>query len=128
MAGSPIKRARKNAARDAVERGERVIPFPHLTHPRAGLSHGAWRALSPAEKIERLFGMSLDDIHAIICPPLDELDPHQRHLRWQVSLTVFKVCYKAVFDGKLGRDAASARDRKHVLGELAREFAARASR
>jgi hypothetical protein len=55
--GCLIKRARKASARDAS--GE-VVAFPRLDHPRAGLSVAAWRALSPGEKLERPFGMSLD--------------------------------------------------------------------
>jgi hypothetical protein len=31
----------------------------------AGLSHAQWRMLGPAEKIERLFDMSLDDLFDI---------------------------------------------------------------
>jgi hypothetical protein len=59
MAGSPLKRQRKLSVRN--EDGS-VIAFPRLSHPKAGLSHAQWRMLSPAEKIERLFDMSLDDL------------------------------------------------------------------
>jgi hypothetical protein len=45
MAGSPLKRQRQLGVR--AEDGS-VIAFPRLTHPRAGLSHAAWRALGPA--------------------------------------------------------------------------------
>jgi hypothetical protein len=71
MAGMPIRRARKAAALAAA--GE-VVTF--LTHPRAGLSHAEWRALSPGEKLERLFGMSLERVAETLCwGPLHELDP-----------------------------------------------------
>jgi hypothetical protein len=60
MAGCPIRRPRKAGVH--AEDG-RIIPFPRLTQPRAGLSHAQWRALGPAEKIDRLFGMSLDDLY-----------------------------------------------------------------
>ena len=53
MTGSPLKRQRKLGVR--ADNG-RVIAFPHLSH------HAEWRALGPAEKLERLFGMSLDDL------------------------------------------------------------------
>src|SRR5215467_3755614 len=66
MAGSPLKRQRKLGVR-AEDGG--VIAFPRLTHPRAGLSHAQWRALGPAEKIERLFGMSLVDLYEIMSWP-----------------------------------------------------------
>jgi hypothetical protein len=49
MPGSPIRRARRGGIRLA---DGTVIPFPKLTHPRAGLSNAEWRALSPDEKLE----------------------------------------------------------------------------
>ena len=76
MAGSPLKRQRKLGGRTD---GGSVINFPRLTHPRAGLSYAKWRALGPAEKIERLFDMSLDDLYEIMSWPIGELDPF-RHL------------------------------------------------
>jgi hypothetical protein len=63
MAGCPIRRARKAGAR--ANDGS-VIAFPRFTHPRAGLSHARWRTLGPVEKLERLFGMSLDDLYEIL--------------------------------------------------------------
>ena len=73
MTGSPLKRQRNLGVR--AEDGS-VIAFPRLTHSRAGLSHAEWRALGPAEKIERLFAMSLDDLYEIMSwGPIAELDP-----------------------------------------------------
>jgi hypothetical protein len=73
MTGSPLKRQRKLGVR--AEDGS-VIAFPRVTYPRAGLSHAEWRGLGPAEKIERLFGMSLDDLYEIMSwEPITELDP-----------------------------------------------------
>jgi hypothetical protein len=63
MPGCPIRRARKAAV--PGEDGS-VIAFPHLSRPRVGLPHAEWRALSPSEKLERLFGMSLDDMAEIL--------------------------------------------------------------
>jgi hypothetical protein len=52
-----------------------VVTFPKVIHPRAGLSRAEWRALSSREKLERLFGMSLDRAAEILCwGPLHELD------------------------------------------------------
>ena len=119
MAGSPLKRQRKLGVR--AEDGT-VIVFPRLTHPRAGLSHAQWRTLGPAEKIERLFSMSLDDLYAIMSWPIEELDPVRLSIRMQVTRVVFMVGVKAMLDGKLSREAARERDRDRVLGELIKGF------
>jgi hypothetical protein len=119
MAGSPLKRQRKLVVR--AEDGS-VIAFPRLTHPRAGLSHAKWRALGPAEKIERLFGMSLDDLYEIMSWPIGELDPFRLSVRLQVTRVVFMIGTKALFDGNLSRDAARERHRQRVLGDLIRGF------
>ena len=129
MTGSPLKRQRKVGVR--AEDGS-VIAFPRLTHPRAGLSHAEWRGLGPAEKIERLLGMSLDHAAEILAwGPVANLDAHRLHVWLQVWRIVFMIGTKALFDGKLGRDAARERDRQRLLGELIRGFereAAKASR
>ena len=78
MAGSPIKRQRKHGVR---AKDGSVINFPRHTHPRAGLSHAAWRALGPGEKLERLFGMSLDDLYQIMSWPIGELDLYRLSVR-----------------------------------------------
>jgi hypothetical protein len=82
MAGSPLKQQRQLGVR--VEDGS-VIAFPRLTHPRAELSHARWRALGPAEKIERPFGMSLNDFYEIMSWPIGELDPFRLSVRMQVT-------------------------------------------
>ena len=117
MAGCPIRRARKAAVR--AEDGS-VIAFPRLSHPRAGLSHAEWRALGPGEELERLFGMSLDDLYQIMSWPIGELDPFRLSVRMQVTRTVFTICMKACLDGRLGREAARERDRQRIIEELAR--------
>jgi hypothetical protein len=119
MAGSPLKRQRKLGV--TAEDGG-VIALPWLTHPRAGLSHAQWRALGLAEKIERLFGVSLDDLYEIMSWPIGELDPLRLSVRMQVTRVVFMVGVKAMLDGKLSRDAARERDRERALGELVRGF------
>jgi hypothetical protein len=119
MAGSPLKRQRRLGVR--ADDGS-VIAFPRLTHPRAGLSHAQWRTLGPAVKIERLFGMSLDDLYEIMSWPIGELDPFRLSVRMQVARVVFMIGAKALFDGKLGREAARERDRERVLSELIRGF------
>ena len=123
MAGSPLKRQRKLGIRD--EDGS-VIIFPHLTHPRAGLSHAQWRALGPAEKIERLFSMSLDDLYAIMSWPIGELDPLRLSVRMQATRVVFTICLKAFIDGRLSREAARERGRDRTLKELITAFEQRA--
>jgi hypothetical protein len=119
MPGSPLKRQRKLGVRD--EDG-RVIAFPHLSHPRAGVSHAEWRALGPGEKLERLFGMSLDDLYEILSWPIGELDPFRLSVRMQVTRTVFTICMKPFLDGRLGRAAARERGRERILDELLRDM------
>jgi hypothetical protein len=106
MPGSPLKRQRQLGVR--AEDGS-VIAFPSLTHPRAGLSHAQWRALGPAEKTERLFGMSLDDLYEIMSWPIGELDPFRLSVRMQVMRIIFAIGAKALLDGRLGREAARSR-------------------
>jgi hypothetical protein len=121
MAGSPLKRQRTLGVR--AEDGS-VIAFPYLSHPRAGLSHAEWRALGPGEKLERLFGISLDDLYEIMPWPIGELDPFRLSVRMQVTRTIFTTCLKAVLDGRLGREAARERERQRILSEMTRqEFA-----
>ena len=122
MAGCPIRRARKAAA---VAGDGSVIAFPRFAHPRAGLSHAEWRALGPAGKLERLFGMSLDDLYEIMSwEPIAEIDPFRLSVRMQVVRVVFTICAKAYLDGKLGRDAARERDRERVLTQSLRAHSA----
>jgi hypothetical protein len=66
MAGSPIRRARRGPITLA---DGTVVPFPKLTHPRAGLSHAEWRALSSVEKIEQQLGLSLAQMCEIMSRP-----------------------------------------------------------
>src|SRR5215469_8645631 len=91
MAGCPIRRARNAGIR--AEDGS-VITFPRLTNPRAGLSHAKWRMLGPAEKIERLFDISLDDLFEIMSWPIGELDPFRLSVRVQATRVVFTICLK----------------------------------
>jgi hypothetical protein len=104
MAGSPLKRQRKAGVVDPVT-GE-LVPFPYLSHPRAGLSNAQWRALSPGEKVERLLNMPLDRAAEILTWPLAELDPLRLSLRMQVWRIVFMIGMKAMREGKLGRECA----------------------
>ena len=98
-----------------------VIAFPRLTHPRAGLSHAEWGALSPGEKLERLFGMSLDDMAEILSwGPLLELDPAQLNAVVTITRVVLLVAAKA---GLL--TAPCERERQRILSDLTRrEFGA----
>jgi hypothetical protein len=111
---------RKAGVRDS---NGKVIAFPRFAHPRPGLSRATWRALGPGEKIERLFGMSLDDLYEVMSwEPIAELDPVRFSVRMQVTRTVFTICLKAVLDGRLGREVARERERERVLAEMAHGF------
>src|SRR5215467_4467452 len=89
----PDQRARKA--------GVSVIGFPHLITRGPGLSHAKWSARSPNEKLERPFGMSLDDIREIQSWPMGELDPFRLSVRMQVMRVVFMIGLKAHLDGTL---------------------------
>ena len=65
-----------------------------------------WRVWSPADKLEYLFGMSLDDIYKITSWPIGERDPFRLSVRMQVTRVVFAIGVKALLDGRLGREAA----------------------
>ena len=123
MPGCPIRRARQSGARDA---NGAIIAFPRLSRPRAGLSHAQWRALSPGEKLERLFGMSLDDIYEIMSWPIGELDPLRLSVRMQVLRVVFPIGAKALLDGTLGREATRERNRAAALARVDEALRARA--
>ena len=87
-----MRRARKAA----IRAGEgSVIAFPRLTHRRASLSHAQWRALGPGEKLERLFGMSLDQMAEILSWPVAKLDPARLNAVVTVARVVLLVGAKA---------------------------------
>ena len=115
MAGSPLKRQRKLGVRAG---DGSVIAFPYM--PRVAELPPGWRHWSPAEKIEHLLGMTLDDMAEILSWPLAELDPFRLSVRLQVMRIIFAIGAKAYLDGTLARDAA--RDRERALAELARNL------
>ena len=118
MAGSPLKRQRKAGVRD---KDGSVIAFPRLSHPRGGLSHAEWRALSPGEKLERLFG-SLDRVAEILSwGPVVELDP----ARLNAVVTVIRVVL--MIGAKAGLlTAPCERDRQRIIDEVERRLRERA--
>ena len=118
MAGSPLKRQRKQGVRLA---DGSIIAFPYM--PRGTNLPPGWRHFSTAEKIEHLIG--LDRCHEILSWPLDGLDPLRLSLTMQVIRIVLRICMKAMLEGKLGREAARERDRERVLAEMARDLRSR---
>jgi hypothetical protein len=118
MAGSPLKRQRKLGVR--TDDGS-VIAFPRM--PRTADLPPGWRHWSPAEKIEHLLGMTLDDMAEIMSwGPIAELDPFRLSVRLQVIRIIFAIGVKALLDGRLGREAARERDRERILAELVRNL------
>ena len=98
-----------------------VIAFPRLTHPRAGLSHAKWRALGPGEKLERLFGMSLDQMAEILSWPVAKLDP----ARLNAVVTVARVVLMISARAGLFEKAQHERKRQRIISEMMRrEFGA----
>jgi len=114
MARSPLKRQCRLGVRG--DDGS-VIAFPRM--PRTADLPLGWRHWSPAEKIEHLLGMTLDDIAEIMSwGPIAELDLFRLSVRMQVMRIVFAIGVKALLDGTLGREAAREHDRERVLAEL----------
>jgi hypothetical protein len=114
MAGSPLKRARKQGVR--LDDGT-VIPFPYM--PRVADLPPGWRHFTTAEKIEHLIG--LDRCSEILFwGPITELDPLRLSFQMQVIRVLLKIGVKAALDGTLAREAARERDRERLLTELAR--------
>ncbi len=103
MAGRPLRKQRLSQAPVA----------------RAGLSINQWRALSEAEKLEVLFGCSLDRAFEVLSWPADGLDP--------VRLSAQTAWGRAVMmlAGKFGIEAARERQQTAALEELARRLRAR---
>jgi hypothetical protein len=123
MAGSPLKRQRKLGVR--AEDGS-VIAFPYM--PRVTELPPEWQHFGPAQKVEHLLNMSLDRAAEVLSwGPVADLDPQRLHLWLQVWRIVFMIGTKALFDGRLGRDAVRERDKERVLGELIDGFEQRAA-
>jgi hypothetical protein len=106
MAGRPLRKARRAATRDA--NGE-VAPSPR--RPRAGLLPVAWRRLSFVEKLQCLYGLSLD-------AALEDLsyrgdDPHRLAARASARHDVMMICAKYAIE--MSRE----RERDRILAELA---------
>ena|SRR6516162_9308900 len=107
MPGRPLRRARRTATRDA---NREVAPLPRRL--RAGLSPVAWRGLSPVEKLQALYGLSLD-------AALDDLsyrgdDPHCLAARTSARHDVIMIC------AKYGIEMSRERERQRILSEMTR--------
>ena len=119
MAGSPLKRARKQGVR--LDDGS-IIAFPYM--PRVADLPAGWRHFSAAQKIDHLIG--LDRCHEILSwGPITELDPLRLSFQMQVINVFLRIGLKAVLDGTLDREAARERDGERHLAQLVRrEFGA----
>ena len=114
MAGSPLKRARKQGVR--LDDGS-IIAFPYM--PRVADLPSGWRHFTTAQKIEHLIG--LDRCEEILSwGPITELDPLRLSFQMQVINVFLRIGLKAVLDGTLDREAARDLDRECTLAELAR--------
>ena len=98
MAGSPLKRARKQGIR--LDDGS-IIAFPYM--PGVADRPRGWRHFSTADKIKHLLGMSLDRALEIVSWPLAECDPPRLSLQVQVIRIVVKIAGKVLLDGSLDR-------------------------
>ena len=114
----PIGRARKAAVREAGD-GAKVIVLPKLDHPRAGLSHAKWQALSPGEKLERLFGLSLDRMADILSWPSGEFDPARLNAQATVARAVAMIGNRAGLLKKRRQESEWERNaREDLAGRL----------
>jgi len=95
MAGSPLKRARKQGIR--LEDGS-VTAFPYM--PRVADLPPGWRYLTTAQKIDHLIG--LDRCYEILSwGSITELDPLRQSFQWQVMRVLLPIGIKAMLDGSL---------------------------
>jgi len=118
MAGSPLKRARRQGVR--LDDGS-VIAFPYM--PRVADLPPGWRHFSIAQKIEHLIG--LDRCYEILSwGSITDLDQLRRSFQWQVTRVLLSIGIKAALDGTLAREAARERNRSAVLEEFARQLGA----
>ena len=118
MAGSPLKRQRKQGVRLA---DGSIITFPYM--PRVADLPAGWRLFSVAQKVEHLIG--LDRCHEILSwGRITELDPLRRSFQMQVMRLLLSIGIKAVLDGSLDRELARERNRTAVLESLARDLGA----
>jgi hypothetical protein len=90
IAGSPLKRQRKAGIRAA---DGSVIAFPYM--PRVADLPRGWRHWSPAEKIEHLLGMTLDDMAEILSWPIADLDPFRLSMKLQVMRIILAAQWQA---------------------------------
>ena len=121
MAGSPLKRARKQGIR--LDDGS-IIAFPYM--PRVADLPAGWRYFSAAQKIEHLIG--LDRCYEILSwRPITDLDPLRRSMQMQVMRIMLPIVIKAVLDGSLDRDLTRERNRAAALDELHHKLGAKIS-
>src|SRR5215472_13752290 len=107
MPGRPLRRARRAASPDA--NSEVALPPRRL---RAGLPQVAWRRLSPVEKLQALYGLSLDAAYEDLLYCGDE--PHRLSARTSARHDVMMICAKYAIE------TSRERTRNDVLTELAR--------
>ena len=119
MAGSPLKRARKQGVR--LDDGS-IVAFPYM--PCVADLPPGWRHFSAAQKIDHLIG--LDRCYEILSWPWAGLDPVRRSMQMQVMRVLLPIGIKAVLDGSLDRDLAREPNSAAMLEELDRKLRERA--
>jgi hypothetical protein len=103
MAGSPLKRARKQGIR--LEDGS-ILAFPYM--PRVADLPPGWRHFSAGQKIEHLIG--LDRCYEVLSWPITDLDPLRRSFQMQVMRVLLPIGIKAMLDGSLDRELVDCND------------------
>ena len=113
LAGKPLRIARNLRVREG---NPDVSVYPRRA--RGGLSPVAWRRLSPVEKIQVLYDLSLD-------AALDDLsyrgnEPHRLAARASARHDVMMICAKYAIE------TSRKRESQRNLEQIARELRARA--
>jgi hypothetical protein len=116
MAGSPLKRARRQGIR--LDDGS-IVAFPYM--PRVADLPPGWRYFTTAQKIEHLIGLDrCEEIMPWGPGPITELDPLRLSFQTQVIRILLLIGVKAMLDGTLAREAARERERERTLSEMTR--------
>jgi hypothetical protein len=98
MAGSPLKRARNSRVREIDGQVEASV-----RQARAGVTPAAWRRLSPVEKLQVLYGLSLEAALEDLSYRGDE--PYRLAARTSARHDVMMICAKYAIETTRERDA-----------------------
>src|SRR5215469_3819773 len=111
MPSSSMRKLRKTGA---VDQDGNIVTIPRLPSVAGSNKPPGWNRWSPAERVERLLGLSLDRMHDYLSWPADGLDPYRLAAQTQVIRVVAMVA------AKVGGEAARERERQRILSDMTR--------